>query len=230
MSARSTSPKRVFVTGATGYLGRALVGALLERGHAVRALVRDSQRARLPSEVELVAGDALDAATFTERVRGSDVLVQLVGTRKPAPWKAESFRRVDRASALASLEAALAADVPHYVYLSVAQPAPVMRAYVAVRAECKARIAASGIAATFVRPWYVIGPGHRWPLALAPLYAVLERVHATRASAVRLGLVRLEHVVAALVDAVEHPPRGVRVVETEELRARNVTATGPWVE
>ena len=142
-----------------------------------------------------VQGDALAAASFARHVHGCEVLVQLVGTPKPAPWKGASFRAVDRASALASLDAALEAHVAHYVYLSVAQPAPVMRAYVAVRAECEARIAASGIAATFVRPWYVIGPGHRWPLVLAPVYTVLGRVPATRASAVRLGLVRLGQVV-----------------------------------
>lgn len=212
---------RVFVTGATGYIGRSLTLRLVQRGHAVRALVRDAARARdvLPAGAELVEGDALDANTFAERVAPCDTLVHLVGTPKPAPWKARAFRAIDGRSAHPALAAARSADVRHFVYLSVAQPAPVMRAYIAVRAECEAAIAASGIAATFVRPWYVLGPGHRWPLVLAPLYAVLARLPSTRESAERLGLVDLDHVVAALAQAVEAPPRGVRVIATREIRA-----------
>ena len=34
--------------------------------------------------------------------------------------------------------------------------------------------------ATIVRPWYVLGPGHRWPLALVPLYRLAERFPSSR--------------------------------------------------
>lgn len=213
----------MFVTGATGYIGRALVEELVRRGHTVRALVRARVRARLDERVELVEGDALDADTFQAHIAPCDTLVQLVGTPKPAPWKADLFRAVDGRSARASLTAAQFAGVRHFVYLSVAQPAPVMRAYALVRAECEAEIARSGLAATFVRPWYVIGPGHRWPLVFAPFYALGELLPATRAAAERLGLVRLDDLVQALVYAVETPPQGVRVFDTRIIRARGRT-------
>ena len=57
-----------------------------------------------------------------------------------------------------------------------------------------------------LRPWYVLGPGHWWPLALVPLYAIARLVPATRTGAQRLGLVRLDQMVSALVRAVERPP------------------------
>ncbi|WP_410596702.1 SDR family oxidoreductase [Amycolatopsis sp. lyj-23] len=53
----TTTTKTVLVTGATGTIGRHLVGELLARGHRVRALTRSPDKAELPTEVELVAGD-----------------------------------------------------------------------------------------------------------------------------------------------------------------------------
>ena len=108
----------------------------------------------------------------------------------------------------------------HLIYVSVAQPAPVMRAYLAARAAGEASIAEAGLAATVLRPWYVIGPGHRWPIVLAPLYWVLERLPATRDGARRLGLVTLAQMVSALAFAVEHPPeRGtMRNVDAPRIR------------
>jgi hypothetical protein len=70
-----------------------------------------------------------------------------------------------------------------------------------------------------VRPWYVLGPGHRWPAALVPLYAILERLPATREGARRLGLVTRSQLTAALVHAVEHAPAAVRVLDVPAIRA-----------
>jgi uncharacterized protein YbjT (DUF2867 family) len=81
-----------------------------------------------------------------------------------------------------------------------------------------AGILAAGLPATFLRPWYVLGPGHRWPYALLPFYALLERLPATRDTARRLGLVTLRQMIAALVRAVESSPEGVRIFDVEEIR------------
>ena len=214
----SIARRRVFVTGGTGYLGQRLIPALLARGHEVRALARPGSERRLPPGCEAVPGNALDAATFAAHVAPSDTLVHMVGVSHPSPSKERQFREVDLVSVQASVAAAQVAKISHFVYLSVAQPAPVMQSYIAVRAECEASLRALGIPATFVRPWYVLGPGHWWPLALIPFYAVAERLPSTRDTARRLGLVKLRQAIAALVAAVESPPVGVRVVEVEEIR------------
>jgi uncharacterized protein YbjT (DUF2867 family) len=223
------TPRTVFVTGGTGYVGRPLVERLVARGHRVRALARPRSAARLPDGAEAVLGDALDARTFADAVAPADTLVHLVGTPHPSPSKAAEFRSVDLASLAASVEAACDAGVRHLVYVSVAHPAPVMRAYVAARIEGERLVRASGLAATVLRPWYVLGPGHRWPLALVPLYALAERLPRFRDGARRLGLVTHARMLAALVEAVEHPPPAgaVRALDVPDIRRAEEPAFAP---
>jgi uncharacterized protein YbjT (DUF2867 family) len=215
----------LFVTGATGYLGRALIPVLLDRGHHVRALARAVSASLVPSGAEVVVGDALDAASFANEVAPADTLVHLIGTPHPSPGKAASFKAVDLTSVDAALSAARTGGVDHFIYVSVAHPAPVMHSYIAVRQAGEARIRASGINATILRPWYVLGPGHHWPLLLLPLYAILDRIPATRESTRRLGLVWLKQMVAALLDSIESQAPGVRIIDVPVIRAATVTKT-----
>ena len=212
------SPHTVFLSGGTGYIGQRLSALLLQRGHHVRALAREGSESKLPHGCIPISGNALDASTFTPAVAPADTFVHLVGVSHPNPSKAEQFRTIDLASVQASVPAALATGIKHFVYISVAQPAPAMRAYVQVRTECEALIRASGMNATFVRPWYVLGPGHRWPYLLKPMYWLFEKIPATSATAKRLGLVTLEQMITALTWSIENPASGVRVLEVEEIR------------
>jgi uncharacterized protein YbjT (DUF2867 family) len=206
----------VFVTGGTGYLGRPFIRELIARGHEVRALVRPESAGRVPEGAEAVDGDAL--GDFAASIPPADTLVHLVGTPHPGPHKARQFRTIDLDSIRASVAAAKRAAVRHLVYVSVAHPAPAMHAYIAVREEGEALIAASGLSATILRPWYVLGPGHRWPGVMLPAYWLMERLPWTRDSALRLGLVGLSQMVAALVSAVENPVEGVRFAGVPEIR------------
>jgi uncharacterized protein YbjT (DUF2867 family) len=210
--------RRVFITGGTGYLGRALIPMLLERGHEVRALVRRGSEAKLPRGCEAVAGDPLDESSFAGAVEPSDTFVQLVGVPRPSPAKARQFREIDLVSGRASVSAARRAGIRHFVYVSVAQPAPVMKAYQEVRAEVESLLKDSGLPATVLRPWYVLGPGHRWPYLLKPFYYVCERLPSTRETALRLGFVTHAQMTAALLRAVEDPAPDFRVVAVPDIR------------
>ncbi|MBV9927610.1 MAG: NAD(P)H-binding protein [Acidobacteria bacterium] len=210
--------RRVFITGGTGYLGRALIPLLLGRGHEVCALVRKGSESKLPAGCEAVTGDPLDSSSFVDKVSPSDTFVQLVGVPRPSPAKAKQFREIDLVAGRASVEAARAAGVRHFVYVSVAQPAPVMKAYWEVRAEVEAELKSSGLPATVLRPWYVLGPGHRWPYLLKPFYFVCERLPSTRESARRLGFVTHAQMTAALLRAVEDPSPDFRLVTVPDIR------------
>jgi uncharacterized protein YbjT (DUF2867 family) len=213
------SKRAVFISGGTGYVGHRLLPELLRRSHAVRALVRPGSENKIGGQCAVTTGDVLNSQTFSMAVPPADTFIHLVGVPRPAPWKGKAFRALDLPSLRASLAAAQEANIRHFVYVSVAQPAPVMKAYVQVRSECEALIQASGLSATILRPWYIIGPGHYWPMVLWPVYKLLEHVPATVASARRLGLVTIQQMVTALVWTVEHPADGVRIIDVPGIRA-----------
>lgn len=210
----------IFITGATGFLGRNLIPELLKRGHRVRALVRPGSESKLPKGSEIIIGDPLNGASFVEQIRPADTFVQLVGVSHPTPAKAREFRTVDLKSAGEAIAAAVEANVEHFVYVSVAQPAPIMKAYIEARAEGEALIRASGIPrATILRPWYVLGPGRQWPRILRPVYWLLEKIPSKRETARRLGLITYQEMTAALVQSIENRSDKVRILNVPEIRA-----------
>lgn len=208
----------IFVTGGTGYLGRELIPLLLRNGHSVRALVRAGSESRLPAGCEAIIGNPLKADTFAAHVAPADTFIQLVGVPHPNPSKAKQFREIDLVSVRESVATASAAKVQHFIYLSVAMPALIMHEYLAVRAEGEAMIRASGMNGTFIRPFYVLGPGHWWPYFILPIFWCFEMIPSKREAARRLKPVSLAQTLAALTRAVQQPASGIRIVEADEMR------------
>src|SRR4029078_10660851 len=108
---------------------------------------------KLAEGAHTVIGNALEAASYRDGIAPADTFVHLVGTPHPAPWKGRQFRTVDLVSIQAAVPAGVHAGVAHFVDLSVAHPAPVMKSYIAVRQAGEALVNASGLAATILRPW-----------------------------------------------------------------------------
>jgi nucleoside-diphosphate-sugar epimerase len=219
---RASASRRVFITGGTGFLGSSLIPILLERGHRVRALVRPNSEGKVTAGCEVVSGDPLDANSYRNLIRPADTFIHLVGVPSPSPSKGEQFRIVDLVSAREAINVAAGLGMQHFIYLSVAHPAPMMKSYIAVRAECEQMIHQRRLNATILRPWYVLGPGHRWPCVLLPFYKLMEWLPFARRGAQRLGLVTLEQMILALVEAVEVPARGVRIMEVAEIRTAHL--------
>jgi uncharacterized protein YbjT (DUF2867 family) len=215
----------ILITGGTGYIGNPLIRRLSEGVHSIRALVRPGSEHRLPANCcEPVIGNALEPSSYADHIHPARTFIQLVGVSHPSPAKAAEFQSVDRTAGLGAIATARAAGIQHFIYLSVAQPAPMMKSYIAVRAECEAALLNSGMNCTIVRPWYVLGPGHRWPYVLLPMYWLCERIPSTRGGARRLGLVTLDQMVSVLLSAVENPSIGARFVDVTQIRTGSVLA------
>jgi len=217
---RSADFRRVFIAGGTGYIGRALLPILLERGHRVRVMVRPGSKAQLPAECEVVSGNPLDANSYRQLIRPADTFIHLVGVARPSGAKVAAFRAIDLVSVREAASACSELGVQHFIYMSVAHPAPlgIMKNYITVRAECERTILERHLNCTILQPWYVLGPGRRWPYLLLPFYKVAECLPFTRDAALRLGLVTLDELILALIDSVESPVQGTRIAKVPEIR------------
>lgn len=216
--------KTIFITGGTGYIGTRLIKALQKEGnYHIKALARKGSEQKLPVGCEVVEGNALDANTFTNTVKGVDVFIQLVGVAHPSPSKKLAFKQIDLVSVQQAAIAIKAQHVPQVVYVSVSQyPSNIMKDYQAVRAEGESLLQSTGAKCSFVRPWYVLGPGHWWPILLMPLYWLAWLFPSAREKARQQGLVSLRDMIKTLVFATKNPPKeGVRVYTVPDIRSRN---------
>jgi NAD(P)H dehydrogenase (quinone) len=135
----------ITVAGGTGLVGKQLTQALVDEGEQVRVLTRDPEAARVAfgdAKVEIVGVDFDDAATLRAAFTGSDKAFMSYGT---------SDRQVRDEIAL--IDAAIGADVPYLVNLSVGgaggtHPANVVQWHT----EIDAYLATTGVASTVVRP------------------------------------------------------------------------------
>jgi NAD(P)-dependent dehydrogenase (short-subunit alcohol dehydrogenase family) len=209
--------RHVFIAGATGYMGGRLAEELIRRGHSVSGLVRNRSEGKLPGACTAVPGNALDRAVL---VRG--LLAQLLSYSSWA-WrirvlpKPRQFREIDLRSCEESVAAAVTNRVEHFAYVSVAHPAPVMQAYIAVsgavrRDDCAERVERDNFAAV-VRP----GAGTLLPLCTCAGILAGAAIPSTRESAERLGLVTWKQMVRARAASAKKPVEGVRIIEVPEI-------------
>jgi len=153
---------RIAVTGGTGFVGRHIVRRLRERGHAVRALVRNAGRP-LPEElrgVEIAPGDLSHPAALHSLVTGMDAVIHLVGII--VERRAGTFEAVHVEGTRRMVEAARAAGCRRFVHMSAtgARDEPGATAYHRTKARAEHVVRGSGLSAAIFRPSIIVGPGN----------------------------------------------------------------------
>jgi uncharacterized protein YbjT (DUF2867 family) len=154
------------VTGATGFVGRALLEEAAKKGLEVRALSRREQK---PAKgVEWLAGDLHDRKALRRLVRNAEAVIHVAGVvNSPDP---AGFHLGNVEGTLALVEAAVAAGVPRFVFVSsLAAREPRLSAYGASKAHAEKLVRASGLDWTIVRPPAIYGPRDREILELFKL-------------------------------------------------------------
>ena len=141
------------LTGATGFVGQALLDQALSEGIKVRALVRRAQRPR--AGVEWVSGGLDDSAALRLLLRGAEAVIHVAGVvNDPA-----EFARGNVAGTLGVIEAAKAEGLARLIYVSsLSAREPELSAYGASKARAEKLVQASGLDWTIVRPPGIYGP------------------------------------------------------------------------
>jgi len=110
---------KIFITGATGFMGQELLKALHKNGHELTALVRSSNRASgFPAEVKLVRGSMESTESFSEALAGHDTFVHVAALVKMWVRDRSDFDRVNVAGTENAIQAAQKAGVKKFVYAS----------------------------------------------------------------------------------------------------------------
>lgn len=192
-------PRLLAITGATGFVGSAVLNAALAQGHRVRALARRDQDLR--DGVEWVRGDLGDTAALAAMVAGSDAVIHVAGlTNTPDPAEFDTANVTGTANVLAAMGGA---GVRRLVFVSsLAAREPQLSAYGASKARAEALVEAGGVSGgldwTTVRPPAVYGPrdidmldlfrAAKWGVVPLPPGGATSIIHADDLAGLLVGL------------------------------------------
>jgi nucleoside-diphosphate-sugar epimerase len=107
---------KVFVTGATGFVGGHLLQALTRRGHEITCLVRSTGRLSIPARE--VVGDATRPEGLAEAMAGMEAAIHLVGIIREFPARGITFHRLHVEATRNVVAAARQAGVARYLHMS----------------------------------------------------------------------------------------------------------------
>lgn len=195
----------IFVTGASGFVGRRLLPALARLGQPVVALDRGGSLAPpdLPPGVAVCRGDLLAPETYAGALRGCDVVVHLAAATGKA--SAADHLRVNAEGTAALVAACQRAGVGRFLFVSsiaVTFADQTGYHYAAAKTAAEAAVRTAGLRVAIVRPTMVFGEGSPVETALAKL-ALLPVVVVPGTGRVRVQPVHVDDLVACLTEIIE---------------------------
>jgi uncharacterized protein YbjT (DUF2867 family) len=183
-------PQSIIVLGGTGFLGTRLVARLIKDGHQVTVLSRDREQHKhllvLPG-LTLENSDVYDEAQLSERFRGKDVAINLIGILNERGFSGSGFRRAHTELTQQVLQAARSAGVTRLLQVSALKASvDAPSYYLRSKGEAEKLIRDSGGALdwTIFQPSVMFGPGDSFLnrfaglLAVSPLFFPLARPNA----------------------------------------------------
>lgn len=196
----------IAITGATGFVGRAVVQAARADGHAVRAIVREPRAARWLAErygVELVHGNVLDEPALAGAFDGCKCVIHLVGVINE--WRENTFARAHTQATRNVLAAATQAGVKRYLHMSaLGTRAGAVSRYHQTKWAAEEAVRQSRLAWTIFRPSLIYGRGDRSLNVLARLVRRAPVIPVLGNGQAKIQPVAVELVAQSFVAAIKY--------------------------
>jgi uncharacterized protein YbjT (DUF2867 family) len=200
--------KSIAVLGGTGFLGTRLVAKLIKDGHRVTVLSRDREQHKhllvLPG-LTLENCDVYQEAQLSERLRGKDVVINLIGILNERGFGGGGFRRAHTDLIQAVLQAARSAGVARLLQVSALKASPEAPSfYLRSKGEAEKLIRenAGSLDWTIFQPSVMFGPGDSFLNRFAGLLAAIPAVFPLAKPGARLQPVFVDDVVEALLESL----------------------------
>ena len=200
---------KVFLTGATGFIGGEILRRLHEAGHSTRLLVRNPDSRRVQELVsryrsEEHAGDISDPASLEGAVEGVDAVIHLVGIISEVGNR--TFELVHTRGTRNVIEATKRAGVKRFVHMSaLGVRADAASRYHQSKWEAEGVVRRSGLNYTIFRPSLVYGSGDRFVNLIARLSKYSPLVPVPGVGRVRFQPISVKVVASAFVAALSEP-------------------------
>lgn len=168
---------RVFLTGATGYVGSAILSELIGRGYEADCLVRRGSAPKVHAasdKLRTVEGDLLRPETYAPALEQCDAAIHLVGIIRENPGKGVTFEKIHTEGTKAIIDACNSAGFAHsgkrFIHMSALGARPgATSAYFRTKWEAEELVRASGIPYVIFRPSIIFGPQDEFVNMLANL-------------------------------------------------------------
>src|SRR5438552_9974999 len=209
--------RRVFLTGATGFVGHALLQRLCATGHIVRCLVRRGSEGALRGQgaIARMEGDVVTRQGLEEGMAGCDTVIHLVGIIREHPASGVTFERIHTQGTVNVLEAATASGIRRYLHMSALGTRPGAAArYHRTKWAAEEAVRASGLEWTIFRPSIIYGRGDGFVTLLASMVRRLPVVPVIGSGRQRLQPIAVEQVAAGFAAALARP---VTIKQTYEV-------------